>query len=93
MLSFTTDTLDYDVIMTELMFTTSTLACANITIVDDESVESNESFLLILHTTDQTVRIEPDHALITILDDDDDRVPQISAKVMGEFYHFRMSKL
>ena len=73
--------------MAELTFTASTLACANIIIVDDESVESNESFLLILHTTDQTVRIEPDHALITILDDDGDRGTQISIK---EFYHFRL---
>lgn len=44
--------------------------CVNITIIDDQEIEDNETFLLILHTTDQAIAIDPEYAFVVIHDDD-----------------------
>ncbi len=69
-IQFFQGTTDYSASVTDVRFTASSLECVNITIVDDNKVESNENFLLILHTTDQAVVIDPQYAFVTILDDD-----------------------
>ena len=46
--------------------------CIQINILDDEIVEQNESFLVIINTTltSQTVSLNPPYAFVTIIDDD-----------------------
>ena len=46
--------------------------CVNISIIDDEEVESDEHVLLVLHTSDPAIMIDPQYANITIEDDDGD---------------------
>ncbi len=48
----------------------SRTACANITIVEDESVENNETFAVMIDTTDSSVIIQRNSALVTIIDND-----------------------
>ncbi len=56
--------------MAVLMLMNTDVECVNITVIDDEGVEGDENFLLVLHTSDQAVRIEPQYAYVTIEDDD-----------------------
>ena len=43
--------------------------CADIPIVNDETVESNETLLVILTTSDPAVSMDTNYAYITITDD------------------------
>ena len=46
--------------------------CIQINILDDETVEQNESFLVIINTTltSRTVSLNPQYAFVNITDDD-----------------------
>ena len=46
--------------------------CIEISILNDEIVEENESFLVIINTTltSQTVSLNPQYVFVTIIDDD-----------------------
>jgi len=54
----------------ELQFVDSNTECVNISLVDDLDMENATQFLLVLHTMDQAVNLEPQYAIVTILDDD-----------------------
>ena len=46
-------------------------ACRNITIIDDDSFEKNETFYLTVTVAEENIRIlEPSNILVTILDDE-----------------------
>ena len=44
--------------------------CHNITIINDMLVESNETFTIILSSSDSAVRLTNTQSLVTIIDDD-----------------------
>ena len=50
--------------------TGDTVICHNITIVDDSLVEDTQVFLAELETADSSVRLFPDNATISIVDND-----------------------
>ena len=47
-----------------------TRICRNVSSVDDDILEEDEDFTLILTTTDGSVNLNPDEAVVTIIDDD-----------------------
>ena len=69
---FFTASEDYVGIAPSLTFTPTgdTVICHNITIVDDSLVEDTQVFLAALETADSSVRLLPDIATISIVDND-----------------------
>ena len=62
---------DYDAITEVLIFSASVnRICRNVSSVDDDILEEDEDFTLILNTTDGSVNLNPDEASVTITDDD-----------------------
>ena len=62
---------DYDVLTEILIFSASvTRICRNVSSVDDDILEEDEDFILTLNTTDSSVNLNPDEAIVTITDDD-----------------------
>jgi len=74
--TFTADE-DYIRNDTELVFPNpsngSMEACLDITIIDDMAVESNETFLVILSSSDPDVRLQNNISVITIVDAGDSK--------------------
>ena len=75
--SFPTDGTDYSISIddsiTEFLFEGAPQQeCIEISILNDEIVEENESFLVIINTTltSQTVSLNPQYVFVTIIDDD-----------------------
>ena len=63
--------LDYGRISVQLTFNaTVSRACADVTIVDDDEFEVEESFNVTLTTTDGDVTLEPKSGIILITDED-----------------------
>lgn len=46
--------------------------CVEIAIFDDNIEEGNETFLVLLTTTEQAVSLDRQYIFVTIVDDDDD---------------------
>ena len=63
---------DYEVFDQKMVMLTSqiTLACVDVEINQDESLEVDEMFLVTLTSSDPAAILEPDVTEITILDDD-----------------------
>ena len=62
---------DYVPILEDLTFSASvTEICRNITTLEDGFLESDETFNLDLTTTDGNVILNPDRAVVTIVNDD-----------------------
>ena len=62
---------DYSDVTVELTFDENTIeACVDISITDDDIVEDTEDFNATLATDDSAVMLEPDSAIVNILDQD-----------------------
>ena len=62
---------DYSDVTVELTFDENTTeACVDISIIDDDIVEDTEDFSVTLATDDSAVMLEPDSAIVNILDQD-----------------------
>ena len=62
---------DYDAVAEVLIFSASVnRICRNVSSVDDDILEEDEDFTLTLNTTDSSVNLIPDEAIVTITDDD-----------------------
>ena len=70
-LSQCTDGLDFTLIQMSLTFVQGTvIQCVEIPIMDDITLENDESFSVSLGTTDEAVNILQDQAVVSITDDD-----------------------
>ena len=70
-LSQCTDGLDFTLVQMSLIFVQDTIIqCVEILIMDDIILENDESFSVLLGTTDGAVNILQDQAVVTITDDD-----------------------
>ena len=64
-------TLDYEEELVGLLFRVGQeQQCVNITILDDDLLESPENFSIILATESARVVLNPDHAVVDISDND-----------------------
>ena len=62
---------DYDAVLEVLIFSASVnRICRNVSSVEDDILEEDEDFTLTLNTTDSSVNLNPDEAIVTISDDD-----------------------
>ncbi len=55
------------------------ISCVNLSIVDDSEPESNETLLLLLTTADKAIMVNPQYAVVVIVDKDTE----------GNFFHER----
>ena len=69
--TFTADALDYTAVTTELTFDPdNSRGCVSIGLVDDSLLEPSEEFEVSLTTDEEQVTVDPDRAVVTILDTD-----------------------
>ena len=69
--TFTADALDYTALTTELTFDPdNSRRCVSIGLVDDSLLEPSEEFEVSLTTDEEQVTVDPDRAVVTILDTD-----------------------
>ena len=69
--TFTTDALDYTAVTTELTFDPdNSRGCVSIGLVNDSLLEPSEEFEVSLTTDEEQVTVDPDRAVVTILDTD-----------------------
>ena len=65
---------DYDAITTSRTFLyvsmNGDMECANVTIIDDNALELDETFTVTLNTSEPTVTLDTNATTITITDDD-----------------------
>ena len=63
--------MDFRLLATELTFSASVnLSCANITILDNEILENNETFTVQLSSNDPNALVTLPQSTVTIIDDD-----------------------
>ena len=63
--------MDYEPITVDLTFNEAvSRACAEVTIVDDDVFEEDETFDVTLTTTDGDITLNPDSGTVTITDQD-----------------------
>ncbi len=61
---------DYINISTEAVFTTGSIRCVDISILDDNALEGDQTFTVTLSTSDPDVMLGNDVTTITIIDND-----------------------
>ncbi len=63
--------LDFQPLFTELNFSAVVnVSCTNITVFDDQVLESNETFIVQLSSSDPSVIVTVPQSVVTIIDDD-----------------------
>ena len=68
---FAAESLDYTAVTTELIFDPdNSRRCVSIGLVDDSLLEPSEEFEVSLTTDEEQVTVDPDRAVVTILDTD-----------------------
>ncbi len=61
---------DYTNVSIEAIFTTGSIRCVDISILDDNALEGDQTFTVILSTSDPNVLLGNDVAIIIIRDND-----------------------